>query len=134
MKQRLSRLALVVALLAFIGTAPGCATHVTGDTPIAASALKADAVVIRINELQATVIQICGPQPQCAPGGISTALARDLVQTCIDARTTLKRVPAGWQATVKAAWQQARPRFAGVTDVAILAALSAVDATMEVLR
>jgi hypothetical protein len=116
-------LALVVLLLAL----PACAGKVTGATPIATSALQADAIVIRVNELQATVIQACGPAPTCQPNSLDTALARDLVQTCLDLRTTLKAVPAGWQGTVRTAWTQARPRFAAVTNPAILAAVSAVD-------
>ncbi len=115
---------IVIALLC---TAPACSHKVTGATPVAQAALNADAIVIRVNELQAAVIQACGPAPQCQPNSLSTALARDLVQTCLDLRATLKAVPAGWQATVRAAWQQARPRFNPVTNPAILAALAAVD-------
>jgi len=125
--RRLS-IVLLVCALGFGSTAASCPKKVTGDTPIANAALAADAVVIRINELQATVIQACGPAPQCQPNSLSTPLARDLVQTCIDLRVTLKAVPAGWQATAKAAWQQARPRFNAVTNPVIVAALVAVDA------
>ncbi len=118
---------LLVCVLGFGSTAASCPKKVTGDTPIATAALTADAIVIRVNELQATVIQACGSAPQCQPNSLSTPLARDLVQTCIDLRTTLKAVPAGWQATARAVWQQARPRFAPVTNPAIVAALTAVD-------
>lgn len=111
--------------------APACAKNITPETPRAGAALTADAVVIRVNELQATVIQVCGPQALCAEGTISTALARDIVQTCIDLRTTLKAVPDGWQATVKTAWSRAKPRFATVTNPAIQAAFSAVDALLS---
>lgn len=127
------RLAGVLALVALLGTSPGlagCAKKTTGATPTAEAAIVADSIVIRVNELQATVIQACGSGPTCQPNSLSTMLARDLVQTCIELRTTLKAVPAGWQATVKTAWQQARPRFAGVTNSAILVALAAVDAAM----
>ena len=126
--QKMNRpLAAALVVLALLITAPACAKKITGATPIATAALTADAVVIRVNELQATVIQACGPAVTCQAGSLSTALARDLVQTCIDVRTTAKAVPAGWQATARAAWAQARPRFAAVTNLAILAALGAVD-------
>lgn len=105
----------------------GCNKKVTGATPTAQAALTADAVVIRVNELQAATIQYCGPAPTCAPDTLDTNLARQIVQTLIDLRATLKAVPAGWQATVKQAWAQARPRFAAVTNPAIVAALAAVD-------
>lgn len=107
--------------------APACNKKVTGATPIAQAAITADAVVVRVNELQAATIQYCGPAPQCAPGTLDTALARQIVQTSIALRQTLKAVPSGWQATVKAAWAQARPKFATVTNPAIVAALAAVD-------
>lgn len=116
---------LVFALALSIGSA--CASHVTPETPRAAAAITADAIVVRINELQAAVIQACGPARTCAPNTISTALADDIVRTSIDLRTTLKSVPNGWQQTVKAAWSQARPRFAAITDPVIVAALAGVD-------
>ncbi len=121
----------LLCLLAF--SAPACAKKVTGATPLAQSAINADAVVIRVNELQAATIQFCGPAPQCAPGTIDTATARLIVQTSIDLRQTLKAVPAGWQATVKQAWAQARPKFASVTNAAILAAMSALDLAIGAL-
>jgi hypothetical protein len=121
--QKLYGLILVLALV----LTPGCAGKRVGATPVAQAAITADAVVLRVNELQATVIDACGPAPQCRPGSLDTALARLIVQTAIDLRSTLKVVPAGWQATVKAAWAQAHPKFAGVTNPVILAAIVSVD-------
>jgi len=111
----------------------GCAPNVTPENPSAAKAIAADAVVSRVNELQAATIQYCGPAPQCATGTIDTALARQIVQTSIDLRATLKAVPDGWQQTVKAAWATARPKFATVTNPAIVAALAAVDLAIGAL-
>lgn len=116
-----------VPLLFVLTFAPACNKKVTGATPVATAALGADAVVVRVNELQAATIQYCGPAPQCAPNTIDTQLARQIVQTSIDLRQTLKAVPNGWQATVKTAWAQARPRFASITNPAIVAALAGVD-------
>ncbi len=118
---------LLVCVLGFGSTAASCPKKVTGDTPIATAALTADAIVIRVNELQATVIQACGPAPQCQPNSLSTPLARDLVQTCIDLRTVLRATPYGGPAAARAAWAQARPRFKTVTNPAIVAALVALD-------
>lgn len=127
---------LLLLPLLFVLTLPGLACHpkVTGATPVATAALAADAVVIRVNELQATVIQACGPAPTCQPGSLDTNLARTIVQTCMDLRTTLKAVPAGWQATVRTAWNQAKPKFAAVTNPAIVAAIAAVDAVIGGLQ
>jgi hypothetical protein len=116
-----------VPLLLVLTFVPACGKKVTGATPVATAALGADAVVIRVNELQAATIQYCGPAPQCAPGTLDTATARLIVSTAIDLRQTLKAVPAGWQATVKQAWAQARPKFAAITNPAIVAALAGVD-------
>jgi hypothetical protein len=126
--RRCATVAVLVALLTVPIVSSGCAKTVTPETPRAAAALTADAIVIRVNELQAAVIQACGPAVTCAPNTLSTNLARDLVQTTIDLRTTLKAVPDGWQATVRTAWTQAQPRFAGITHPAIQAALAAVNA------
>ncbi len=123
---------LIIPLLCVLAFS-GCAKHVTGATPVAQAAITADAVVIRVNELQAATIQFCGAAPQCTPGTIDTATARLIVQTSIDLRQTLRAVPAGWQATVKQAWAQARPKFASVTNAAILAAMSALDLAIGAL-
>lgn len=127
---RFNVLALIM-MLTLTFSVGACSKKATPETPKAGSALTADAIVVRVNELQATVIQLCGPQPACAPDTISTALARDIVQTCIDLRTTLKAVPDGWQATARTAWMRAKPRFVGVTNPAIQAAISAVDALLS---
>lgn len=126
MKQVMRHYRLIVIVVLLLSGA-GCAHHVTGDTPKATAALTADAIVIRVNELQATVIQACGPAPTCQPNSLDTNLARQIVQACIDARVTLKAVPTGWQATLKAGWSQERARLATVTNPAIVAALAAVD-------
>lgn len=117
--------ASVVLLVLLIAAA--CHHNVTPENPRAAQALAADAVVVRVNELQAAVIQACGAGPECQPNSLSTSLARDIVQTSIDLRTTLKAVPDGWRLTVKTAWNQAKPRFALIANPAIQAALAAVD-------
>lgn len=123
----LIRCSLVLMLL--VG-ATGCGPKkVTGATPAATAALNADAAVIRVNELQATVLDVCGPQPVCSPS-IDTNLAREIVAACIAARHTLKTVPDGWQATVKTAWAESRKRFANVTNPSIVAALGLVDALL----
>ncbi len=120
----LCALSLVLAL----SVLPACGgARVVGATPTAQAALTADAIVIRVNELQATVIEACGPMPQCQPGSVDTRLARDIVQACIDVRKTLRSVPSGWRETARAGWTQARARFGTVTNPAIIAALAAVD-------
>ncbi len=117
-------LAVTLSMLTTVGA---CA-KITPETPKAAAAIKADAVVVRVNELQAAIIDYCGPAPQCAPGTIDTNVARDVVKTMIDVRKVLKTVPQGWQMSVKEAWTVAKTRLAGVTNPAIVAALAAGDA------
>jgi hypothetical protein len=118
---------LTIFVLA-LGLAVSSCAKVTPATPKAAAAIKADAVVVRVNELQAAVIDYCGPAPECAPNTIPTNTARDVVKALIDVRTTLKATPEGWQATVKAGWVVAKSRLVGITNPAIVAALSAGDA------
>ena len=116
-------LVLLVVLLT-----SACRHNVVPENPAAAAALTADAVVIRVNEFQAVVIQACGPGPECQAGSLPTPLARDIVQTCIDLRATLKAAPDGWRVTVKTAWNQAKPRFASITNQGIQTALASLDA------
>lgn len=124
-----ARLAVTLALLTVIGA---CA-KVTPETPKAAAAIKADEVVLRINELQAATIAACWPdgvqKPECAPGGISTTASREIVKAAIDIRMVAKAVPTGWQAAVKAAWVQAKPRIValGPFPQAVTLAIGFVD-------
>jgi len=124
---------LTIFVLA-LGLAVSSCAKVTPATPKAAAAIKADEVVLRVNELQAATITACWPdgvpKADCVPGGISTAAARELVKAAIDVRTTAKAVPEGWQATVKTAWAQARPRITalGTLPPAVMIALQLVDA------
>lgn len=126
-------LASVAILLGVVTTDLACHKKVTGATPKAEAALRADAVTLRVNELQAAVIEACGPSPQCAPNSINVDLARQIVKTCIDIRTVLKSVPDGWAASVKSAWAQGRQRLDMVQDPVIRAAIAAVDAVVAQL-
>lgn len=118
---------LVLALALFLAV-PACAPkNVTPETPRAASAITADQIVIRVNELQAAVIQACGPARTCAPGTIDTAVADEIVRACIDLRQVLRSVPDGWQAATRATWTRVKPRL-NTNDVVITAAINAVDA------
>jgi hypothetical protein len=124
---------LILVLALSILPLTGCAHKTVGATPVGQAALNADAVVVRVNEFQAAVIQYCGPGPSCAPNTIATPLFREVIQACISARTVLKSVPAGWQASVKATWAELKPKLAGITNVAIQAAFSAADALIRSL-
>jgi hypothetical protein len=125
----MKRLMLVLALC----LSASCA-KVTPATPKAGAAIKADAVVIRVNELQAAVIDYCGPAPQCAPNTIPTNTAHDVVKTLMDVRSVLKATPQGWQASAKEGWAVAKARLVGVTNPAIVAAMAAVDSLIGGLQ
>lgn len=122
---------LVILMLAAL---PMACAKVTPATPKAAAAIKSDEVVLRAKELQAATIAACWPdgvmQPTCAPGGISTAAARELVKVTVDVATVAKAVPAGWQASVKSAWLQAKPRILalGPFPQAVQIAIGVADA------
>jgi hypothetical protein len=122
------RAVLPAAILATV--LMGCAPvpGPTPATPRAAAAITADAVVVRVNEVQAALIDYCGPAPECAPGTLPTATAREAVQLLIDVRSILKTAPDGWQAAAKAAWARARLRLDGVTTTALALAIGAADA------
>ena len=103
-------------LLALALVVAACHKNLTPETPKAASAMKADDVLVRVVELQATVIQFCGPEPECAPGTLPTATARQIVRGTVDMQKVLRSAPDGWLASVKVTYAQLKPRFAGLTN------------------
>lgn len=121
-------------LIFMLAMAPIRCAKVTPETPKAAAAIRSDEVVLRAKELQAATITACWPdgtmRAECAPGGISTPSARELVKVTIDVATVAKAVPAGWQASIKASWLQAKPRILalGPLPQAVQIALGVVDA------
>ena len=106
----MNRYILILALVA-----SACNPKLTPETPKAGAAIKSDEVVLRAKELQAATITACWPdgvmKPECVPGGVSTAAARELVKVTVNIAEVAKAVPAGWQASVKASWAQAKPRI-----------------------
>jgi len=128
--QHRTKLLSIILLPLFVAA---CHPGLTPADPQAAVALKADGVVIRVNEFQGALIQYCGPGPQCAPNTVDTNTFRELLQACIDLRAVLKTTPQGWQASAKAIWGRVsnNPRVLPLkTNPAISAAFSAVDAIL----
>lgn len=128
MRYTIGRLALVVVLLA--GSAACGHPNQTPATPRAAALIRADDVVLRVNELQATIIEWCaaGTGATCQPGTIDTALARRLVSACLDVRRVARSAVDGWPAAVRTAWATAKTKFAGIANPLVVAAVAAVDA------
>lgn len=116
-------------LLLFPGVValPGCATRPPNLSPAANAAYTADQVVIRINELMNAAI---AAQAQNA---VPVATTRAIVKFAIAADQTLAQVPAGWPATVTAAWAATKKSLPAITNPAIIAAMSAVDLVLGVL-
>lgn len=102
----------------------GCASKpITITTPAGATAFTADQAVIRVNELMNTAIQAN------ATGAMDTPTTRMIVTFAVDADTVLAKTPAGWQATVKAAWAITKPKIPA-TDKTIMLAIAAADAAI----
>ncbi len=89
-------------------------------------AFKSDAIVVRINELQAAAIAAN------TSGGLDALTTKVVVEFSIAARTTLGALPDGWQITVKQAWAQARPKIV-TTNSTLLLAVGAIDALIGAL-
>lgn len=126
MTRRLSSLLVIVALLAV----PACASKkLTPETPRAAALMKVDSVGIRINELQAVILQVCITDEGCTESGVGKKLAQEVVQTCMDIRQLLRQ--ENWQGKVKEAWEAVRARLGGVKNAAVLSVFSLVDAVLQ---
>jgi hypothetical protein len=63
-------------------------------------AFTANEVLIRVNELQKTVIELYDSEPK----GITKERAELIVFWCVQTAKTLREIPAGWQKTVVATW------------------------------
>lgn len=118
----MKRLLLVLAL-----TSAGCASAPPTLSPAAQIAFTADQAVVRVNELMNAAIQAN------ASGALDTVTTRVIVTFAVDADTVLSNTPAGWQATVKAAWAIAKPKMT-TTNTTVLFALAAADAAIGGLQ
>lgn len=103
-----------------------CSAPLSVHTPQGKTAYSADAIVVRVNELQAAAIQAE------ATKGISTATATTIVKFTVDADKVLKATPAGWQATVATLWAQAKKNIpaAQLQNQSIAAVVLAVDTVL----
>lgn len=106
----------------------GCASKpITITTPAGTTAFTADQAVIRVNELMNAAIQAN------TQGALDTPTTRIIVTFAVDADTVLAKTPAGWQATVKAAWAIAQPKIV-TTNPTVRLAIAAADAAIEGLE
>ena len=125
--KQVRKLAFASAMLTVGVLFAACPHNVTPENPAAAAAIKADAVVIRVNELQAVVIQACGPGPECQPNSLPTNAAREIVKACIDLRSLLKPpLATDWRTLVKNAWALKKPSISS-NDPIIQSAIAGVD-------
>lgn len=122
------RLSLLAALAGTSGAGVACHAPVTITTPQGKAAYTADQIVVRVNELQNAAIKAE------AGGALPTATTRTIVEFAVAADKTLAATPAGGAATVAVAWQQTKLKLAGVSNPAILAAMSAVDVVLGVIQ
>lgn len=104
-----------------------CAAPVTITTPQGQAAYKADQVVVRVNELMNAAMSAN------AAKALPDATTRLIVQFCVDADKTLAATPAGWQATIGAAWQALKGQIPPQTNPSVLAAINAADVVLATL-
>ncbi len=124
MKRRLAILVFAAALVSGCASAPP-----TVITPQGRAAYAADAVVIRVNELQAAAIQAN------ATGGLTTATTAQIVQWTVQADTVLKAAKDGWKAALVQSWGVLKGQIpaADLKNPLIVVALNAVDALIATL-
>jgi hypothetical protein len=85
--------AIAAIILIFV---VGCAANIPPD---AKPAYTANEVLIRVNELQKTTIELYDNK------GITPERAQLIVTWCVNSAKTLREVPAGWGATIVATWK-----------------------------
>jgi len=118
LKRRKIQLVILVALVA----ASAACIHRTFENANAQHSYTADQVVIRVNELQAAVIQAY-PTP--------TDISRKIVEFTVSADKVLKASPSGWQAAVTVAWTQTKSALIPPpTNPAVVAAIAGVDTVL----
>jgi hypothetical protein len=130
-RARQSLLCLTVAFCysALLLSLAACHVPTSVVTPQGKAAYSADQVVIRVGELQSAAIQAQ------ASGALPITTTRLIVQWCVNANTTLKQVPNGWQQTLTTAWTQTKSQIPAtdLSNSAIAAAVSGVDVVLAAL-
>jgi hypothetical protein len=116
-----------VILLVLLAGA-GCAPPVTVVTPQGQTAFRADAVVVRVNELMNAAIAAN------ANAALSVDQTRTIVQFCVAADQTLAATPAGWPTTIRTAWASTKAQLPSVQNLVVVAAMGAVDVVLEGLQ
>lgn len=115
----------IAAFVFLLSLGVACHAPVTITTPQGKIAYTADQIVQRVNELENAAIKANGA------GQLSLDTTRIIVEFCVGADKTLAQTPAGWQASVQAAWTAARAKIP-TTNPAIASAVSAVDVVLAI--
>ena len=92
-------------------------------------AFTANEILIRVDELQKTVIAAFDSTPR----GISKERADLIVRFTVDAAKVLREVPVGWQSSVKAAWNALKTRI-GTPESQLQTLWSIVDRLITALQ
>lgn len=98
----LRRLVLPFVLVAALLGTPACHAPASVQTPTGKAAYTADQLVIRLGELENTVIAAN------LAGSLADRDATKLVRFCVDAAKVAKSAPAGWPILITNAWTQVK--------------------------
>lgn len=117
------RISLVLLLVLISGCAPKSLP------PELKPAYTANEVLIRVQELQNTVIDLYDAQPR----GITKDKADLIVKFTVSSATIIKSSMAGWQGSVKQSWLELKKNYTP-TDTKLQTVWNLVDAMMGVLQ
>jgi hypothetical protein len=107
----------------------GCATLAPkGLPPELKPAYTANEVLVRVHELQDTVIKLYDAQPR----GITKESADIIVRFTVSTATILKSSMDGWQQTVKASWSALKKQYTP-TDSTMLITWNLLDVMIQSL-
>ena len=116
-----------LVLIAILSTT-ACHPPITIVTPAGKAAYTADQIVLRVNELGKAAIAAN------AQGALDVQTTRIIVQFAEAADKILKALPLGWQATLAAAWKEAKQQLPMTAlGPLVLAAVQAVDVVIATL-
>lgn len=126
MRTKLISYSFIIPILLVLASVLNCAPKTL--PPELKPAYTANEVLIRVSELQKTVIGLYDSTPK----RIEKSQADLIVKFTTSSASIIKQVPAGWQASVKQSWLELKKQYTP-TNLSLQTIWNLVDAMIGVL-